>query len=308
MDLMLNKGGKADPVKETSTAGFKADVIDASMKVPVVVDFWAPWCGPCKQLGPLLEKAVRETGGAVRMVKLNIDQNQALAQQMRIQSIPAVYAFFQGRPIDGFVGSLPESQVKAFIDRLKKAATMAGAQEPEGDPFADALEAAKDAFGQGDLDTAAEIYTEILAHKPKEVIAIAGLARIQLARGQVAAAKAALAKTPKELESHAEIVALKSQVELAEQAAKAAGALGELQARMARDPNDHQARYDVATALFAQGRREEAIEQLLDLFKRDRKWNEEAARKQLVKFFEAMGFDDALSVQGRRRLSALMFA
>ncbi len=290
----------ANLIKNSSTASFMADVIDASHEAAVIVDFWAPWCGPCKQLGPALEKAVREARGAVRMVKINIDENQELATQMRIQSIPAVYAFKDGRPVDGFVGALPESQVKQFVSRL------VGAKGPS--PIEEALAMAKEAVAQNDLARAANIYTQVLQHDAANVEAMAGLARCVIARKDYARARQILDRVPPEGAKHPDIVAARTSLELAEAGEKAAGALGELRARLERDPRDHQARLDLASALFASGQRETAIDELLDLVKRDREWNEQAGRKQLVKFFEAMGPTDPLTVAARRRLSSILFA
>jgi putative thioredoxin len=288
-------------IKNGSTATFMADVIDASHETAVVVDFWAPWCGPCKQLGPSIEKAVREARGKVRLVKINIDENQELAQQMRIQSIPAVYAFKDGKPVDGFVGALPESQVKQFIGRLAGAA--AGP-----DPIAEAVALAKEAAAAGDEARATNIFTQILQHEPDNIDAIVGLARAAIARKEFAKAKQFLDRVPKEQAAHAEVAAARTALELAESGAKAVGALDELKARAARDPKDYQARYDLASALYAAGEREAAIDQLLDLIRANREWNEQAARKQLLKFFEAIGLADPLTVAARRRLSAILFS
>jgi len=291
----------ANLVKNGSTATFMADVVDASHDAAIVVDFWAPWCGPCKQLGPALEKAVRDARGSVRMVKINIDENPELAQQMRIESIPAVYAFKDGRPVDAFVGARPESQVKQFVARLA-----GGAKGPS--PVEEALAMAQEALTAGDTARAANIYTQVLEHEPGSVEAIAGLARIAIGRKDYAAARQLLARVPKESANHAEAVAARASLELAETGDKAQGALGELRARLERDGNDHEARIELAGALFASGEREQAVDELLELVRRDRKWNEEAARKQLVKFFEAMGHADPLTVAARKRLSSILFA
>jgi putative thioredoxin len=300
-------GGAAAPasganlVKNGTTATFMADVVDASREAAVIVDFWAPWCGPCKQLGPALEKAVRDARGAVRMVKINIDENPELAQQMRIQSIPAVYAFKDGRPVDGFVGAVPESQVKQFVARLAGAA--AGPS-----PIDEAVSLAKEAFAAGDVARAANIYGQVLQHDPANIDAQAGLARVAILRKDYAKARQILAKIPPESANHAEVTAARAGLELAEAGEKAQGAVATLRQRLERDPKDHQAALDLASALFASNEREAAIDQLLDLVKRDREWNEQAARRQLVKFFEAMGPTDPLTVAARRRLSSILFS
>jgi putative thioredoxin len=293
----------ADLIKNSSTAAFMADVIDASNDQPVIVDFWAPWCGPCKTLGPAIEKAVRDARGAVRLVKINVDENQELAQQMRIQSIPAVYAFKNGRPVDGFVGALPESQIKQFVQRLS---TGGGAKGPS--PIEEAVEMAKQAIAAGDYGRAANIFTQVLEHEPDNVEAIAGLARAYIARNDLERARQTLDRAPKESAGNPELAAARASLELAEAGSKAKGALGELKARIERDPKDFQARYELASALFAAGEREAAIDELMEIIRRNRAWNDEAARKQLLKFFEAMGPTDPLTVAARRRLSSILFA
>jgi putative thioredoxin len=303
IDQLIGGGaaqGGAELVKNATTQSFMADVVDASMEVPVVVDFWAPWCGPCKQLGPALEKAVKEARGAVRMVKVNIDENPEIAQQMRIQSIPAVYAFKNGRPVDGFVGALPESQVKQFIKRL------GGAAGPS--PLEEALAMAKEALAADDPATAANIYAQVLQREPENAEAIAGLARAYIATKELAKARQVLDRAPEAAGKNAEIAAARAALELAELGEKAAGQIGALRQRLAADPRDHAARLELATALFGSDEREAAIDELLEMVRRDREWNEQAARKQLVKFFEAMGPTDPMTLSGRRRLSSILFS
>ncbi|MGH7045481.1 MAG: thioredoxin [Stellaceae bacterium] len=295
-------GAAANPVKDVTTATFMTEVVDGSFEIPVIVDFWAPWCGPCRQLGPLLEKTVRAANGAVRMVKLNIDENPEIAQQMRIQSIPAVYAFRDGRPVDGFVGALPESQVKQFVQRVS------GGKEGGPSPVEEALAMAKEALQTGDHASAGAVYSQVLQREPDNVEAQAGLARANLAKGDLAKARQVLDRVAKEDAGHAEVAAARVALDLAEQGAKAMASAGKLRARLGKNPDDHEARFELATALFGSGDRATAIDELLALFKRDREWNEQAARKQLVKFFEALGGTDPLTLSGRRRLSSLMFS
>ena len=296
--------GAAVLIKEGSTASFMADVIEASAAAAIIVDFWAPWCGPCKQLGPALEKAVTAAGGAVRLVKINVDENQELAQQMRIQSIPAVYAFKDGRPVDGFVGALPEAQVKQFVQKL--VALGGGAAPPS--PIAEALELAKAALAANDIARAVNIWTQVVQHEPQNLEALAGLGRAALAKNELVQAREFLARIPADQASHSDVAALRAGLELAEAGAKSAGATAELEARLAANPKDHQARLDLASALFAAGNREAAIDHLLAVVRADREWNEQAARKQLLKFFEALGPTDPLTLAARKRFSAILFS
>ena len=297
----------ADLIKDSDQTKFAKDVLEASRTVPVIVDFWAPWCGPCKTLQPTIEKVVKEAKGKVKLVKINIDQNQMLAQQLRIQSIPAVYAFFGGRPVDGFMGAVPESQVKQFVDRLVQAAGGAAGGEEGGDELAAALEHAKQAVAENDFALAAQIYTEVHEVDPQNLAAMIGLARCHVQTGDFEQAKAMLAKVPAKEKTNAEIVAIQASIDLAEKA-KSAGPVGDLKAKAAANPKDFQTRLDLALAYWAGDQRQEAIDELLAMIKLDRNWNEAAARQQLLKFFEALGFTDPLAVDGRKRLSTILFS
>ena len=292
-------GAGAGVIKDSNTENFEADVIQASNEVPVIVDFWAPWCGPCKQLGPALEKAVSDARGKVRLVKVNIDENQQIAQALRIQSIPAVFAFDKGQPVDGFVGAQSESQVKAFVDRL------AGQTGPS--PVDQALEQAAAAMAQNDHGAASALFGQILQHEPDNLAAIAGLARCLIAAGDTDAADEVLARAAEDAEN-TDISGARAALALARQAAGRSGEVGGLEARVASNANDHQARLDLAVALFGGGERETAIDHLLEIMTRDMAWNDEAARKQLLEFFEALGPTDPLTLAARRRLSSLLFS
>ncbi|WP_448190206.1 tetratricopeptide repeat protein [Azospirillum sp. sgz301742] len=294
----------ADLIKDGSDRTFMADVIEASRDTPVIVDFWAPWCGPCKQLGPAIEKAVRAAKGAVKLVKIDTDQHPMIAQQLRVQSIPAVYAFFQGRPVDAFVGAQPESQIKAFVDRLTKLAGGAGGMD---EMLEDALAQAKEALDTGDVATASDIYGQIHQAVPENAAAYAGLVRCLIVGGELDRAKQMIADAPEALAKDKDLIAAKTALEVAEQA-KSAGPVTELMEKLAHDKNDHQTRYDLAMALYAAGKREAAVDELLEVVRRDRTWNEEAARKQLVKLFEAFGPTDPLTISTRRRLSTILFS
>ena len=292
----LGAAGSA-AVKDVTTASFRQDVITESLTQPVLVDFWAPWCGPCKQLGPVIEKAVAATDGKVKLVKMNIDEHPQIAGQLGIQSIPAVIAFQKGQPIDGFVGALPESQIKGFLERLVG---------PLGDPMQALLEEAAQAEAEGDTETAAAIYSEILSADESNAAALAGLAKLQLAAGEIEQAKAVLSMATGAAATDPAIVTVRAAIELAEQSASL-GDLADLQRKVDADPADHQARFDLAVALNGKDKRAEAVDELVTILKQDRTWNEEAARKQLLQFFEAWGPMDKASVAGRRKLSGLLF-
>lgn len=305
--LELNAGGNAAPagelIKDSSEATFMTDVIEASRSVPVIVDFWAPWCGPCRTLGPALEKAVTEAGGKVRMVKINVDENQAIAAQLRIQSIPTVYAFFQGQPVDGFQGAIGPADIRRFVDNL---ATMAGPTEEEAS-LAEAVEAAETMLAEGAAVDAAQTFAAIIAEDNRNAAAYSGFARAHVAMKDLDQAEAILNGVPAEIADAPEVEAARAALSLARQAEKA-GPLAELHAKVAADPDDHQARFDLATALHAAGKTEAAVDELLELFRRDRDWNDGAARTQLFTIFDALKPQDPVALKGRRRLSSLMFA
>ncbi|MFA6264324.1 MAG: thioredoxin [Pseudolabrys sp.] len=286
-------------IKDTTTQGFMKDVIEASKTQPVLVDFWATWCGPCKQLTPILEKVVTAAKGKVKLVKMDIDKNPEIPGQMGIQSIPAVIAFVNGQPVDGFMGALPESQVVAFLERVTK-----GEIKDEGE---DLLKSAEAALADGDAAAAADIYAQMLAQDSSNIVALAGLARCYVATGNFEQAKKTLAMIPEAKQSDAAVAAARAALDLAMQA-EAAGPVDELQKKVDADPLDHQARADLAAALNAAGKRMEAADQLLAIVKRDRKWNEDGARKQLVQLFEAWGATDPATLEGRKKLSSLLFA
>ncbi|MFV0513602.1 MAG: tetratricopeptide repeat protein [Jhaorihella sp.] len=302
-DILSGAAPAGDLIKDSTEAAFMADVIEASREVPVIVDFWAPWCGPCKTLGPALEDAVRAARGAVRMVKINVDQSQNLAGQLRIQSIPTVYAFWQGQPIDGFQGALPQSEVKAFIDKVIQAA--GGGAETDG--LAEAVEAAESMLAEGAAVDAAQTFAAVLGENPNHAAAYGGLVRAHIAMDDLDQAEAILNGAPADISAAPELEAAHAQLELARQAADA-GPVSERLAAVEADPDNPQARFDLALALHANGRVEEAVEQLLELFRRDRDWNDGAAKAQLFTIFEALKPNDPVVLNGRRKLSSMIFA
>jgi putative thioredoxin len=303
---IVEQGSGATPppdlIKETTTQTFMKDVIEESRRQPVLIDFWAEWCGPCRQLTPVLEKAVRAAKGKVKLVKMNIDQHPAIPGQMGIQSIPAVIAFVNGQPADGFMGAIPESQVNAFIEKLTRGVPAAG--EPS---IAEILKEADALLAEGDPAGAAQVYAEALSLDATNIAALAGLAKCYVTTGAVDQAKNTLAMVPESKRNDPAVKAVQAAIDLAEQA-KAVGPIGELEQKVAANPLDHQARFDLATALNAMGKRSDAITQLLEIVKRDRKWNDDAARKQLVQFFEAWGGADEATIEGRKRLSTILFS
>jgi len=288
----------ADLIKETSTAAFAGDVIQESRRQPVLVDFWAPWCGPCKQLTPVLEKAVREAGGSVKLVKLNIDDHPAIPGQLGIQSIPAVIAFKDGQPVDGFMGAVPESQVREFIKRVSG---------DGGSRVEEALAAAAEAREAGDQQMAAQIYSAVLQQEPEHAEALAAFADLLFEAGQAEQARELLDRVPESKKGAAAVAAVRAKMALAEQVA-GLGDAAELQRRLDADPSDHQARFDLALLQNAHGRRQEAADNLLAIVKADREWKEDAARAKLLEFFDAWGMSDPATLAARRKLSSLLFS
>jgi putative thioredoxin len=301
MNVTVTTGAPAADglIKDTTTQTFVKDVLEESKRQPVLVDFWAPWCGPCKQLTPVLEKAVKAAKGKVKLTKMNIDEHPAVAGQLGIQSIPAVFAFVNGQPVDGFMGALPESQVIQFLERLTK--------DKIGGEEKDALAAADAALAQGDATTAASLYASLLAQDGTNVAALAGLARTYVQTGAIEQAKQTLDMVPEAKRNDTAVAAARAALEVAEQA-QSVGPLDELMQRVEANPLDHQARFDLAVALNSKGNRAEAVDNLIEIVRRDRQWNDDGARKQLVQFFEAWGPTDEATVEGRKRLSSILFA
>jgi putative thioredoxin len=303
MTMFENLGSAAPAadgaVKDTTTQTFMKDVIEESKRQPVLVDFWAEWCGPCKQLAPVLEKVVKSAKGKVKLVKMDIDKHPQIPGQLGIQSIPAVFAFVNGQPVDGFLGALPESQIVAFLERVTK--DRIGGEEK------DLLKAADDALAEGNAAGAAELYSQLLAADGANVHALAGLARSYVETGAIEQAKQTLAMVPEAKRNDAAVATAQAALDVAEQA-KSVGPIADLEQKVAANPLDHQARFDLAVALNAKGKRQEALDHLIEIVRRDRKWNDDGARKQLVQFFEAWGPTDEATVAGRRRLSSILFA
>ncbi len=303
IELSTGPAAPADLIKDTTEATFMADVVEASRDIPIIVDFWAPWCGPCKTLGPMLEKAVTAAKGAVRMVKVNVDEAQMIAGQLQIQSIPTVYAFHKGQPVDGFQGALPESEIKAFVDRVISAT---GGEAP-GDSLNEAVEAAEEMLSEGAAVDAAQTFAAILAEDPAHAGAYGGLVRSHIAMDDLDQAEAILNGAPAEISTSPELEAAHAQLELARQAADA-GPVSELTAAVEASPDDLQARFDLALALHANHNVQEAVDHLLEIFRRDREWNDGAAKTQLFTIFDALKPNDPVVLNGRRKLSSMIFA
>ncbi|SFJ65091.1 thioredoxin [Jannaschia pohangensis] len=291
---------QTDLIRDVTEATFMADVVEASMTAPVIVDFWAPWCGPCKTLGPQLEQAVTAAKGKVTMAKVDVDQNQQIAAQLRIQSIPTVYAFWQGQPVDGFQGAVSQAEVKAFVERT-------AALNPDDGGLADAIAAAEEMLDEGAAEDAAQTFAAILGEEPENAVAYGGLVRAHIAMGELDQAEALLTAAPAAIATAGEVEAARAKLALTRQAATA-GPVNDLRAAVEANADDHQARFDLAAALLANGETEAAVEELLELFRRDREWNDGAARAQLFTIFDAAGPKDPVVLKGRRRLSSMIFA
>ncbi|MEE9427525.1 MAG: thioredoxin [Paracoccaceae bacterium] len=299
LELGQNPEAAADLIKDGTEATFMQDVIEASKEVPVIVDFWAPWCGPCKTLGPMLEDAVKAAGGKVRMVKINVDEAQQIAAQLKVQSIPTVYGFHDGQPVDAFQGAVPQSEIKTFVDKL---AALSG----EDGGLSEAIEAAEAMLAEGAAVDAAQTFAAILGEEPNNAVAYGGMVRAHIAMDDLDQAEAILNGAPEEISTAPELEAARAQLQLARQAADA-GPIDDLQAAVDAKPDDHQSRFDLANALHAAGQVEGAVEQLLELFRRDRDWNDGAAKAQLFTVFDALEAKDPIALNGRRKLSSLIF-
>jgi putative thioredoxin len=288
-------------VKDVNEETFMDDVIEASKTSPIVVDFWAPWCGPCKTLGPALEAEVKATNGKIKMVKIDIDQNQNLASQMRIQSIPAVFAFVDGQPIDGFMGAKAPSELKSFIDKLLEKVT-----DDDGD-LSEAIAVANEMLNAKEFNDAAETFEAILGEDPESALAFVGLFNARMGAKKINDAKTMLEEIPDALKNKAEILALQAQIDLSNQA-EGVGEINDLRSTLTNDGNNHQARFDLALALFSKGETSEAIQELLTIFRVDQEWNDDAARQQLFKFFDILGSENPITLSGRRQLASMLFA
>ena len=288
-------------VKDVNEETFMDDVIEASKTSPIVVDFWAPWCGPCKTLGPALEAEVKATNGKIKMVKIDIDQNQNLASQMRIQSIPAVFAFVDGQPIDGFMGAKAPSELKSFIDKLLEKVT-----DDDGD-LSEAIAVANEMLNAKEFNDAAETFEAILGEDPESALAFVGLFNAKMGAKKVNDAKKMLDEIPEALKNKSEILALQAQIDLSNQA-EGVGEINDLRSTLTNNENNHQARFDLALALFTKGETSEAIQELLTIFRVDQEWNDDAARQQLFKFFDILGSENPITLSGRRQLASMLFA